>query len=245
MKIEVLFPEICNLYGELANMRYLRESAPELEFVETSIKEKPAFIDEDIALVYLGTMTESAQIKVINALRPYIEKIKARIDEGKAFLITGNAMEVFGKEIIEDDKKVIDGLGIFDFVAKRSSLHRVNSLYVGDFVPSEGEDAIKVVGFKSLFGYSFGDGLKEKLFDTVLGYGTNEEIKEEGIRCNNFMATYLTGPLLILNPLMAKWIMEEFLGIEDAKPVHFEAAMDAYNYRLKEYLSPGKGWIYH
>ena len=26
MKIEVLFPEVCNLYGDLANIRYLKKS---------------------------------------------------------------------------------------------------------------------------------------------------------------------------------------------------------------------------
>ena len=33
MKIEVLYPEICNLYGDLGNIRYLQKSRPELEDV--------------------------------------------------------------------------------------------------------------------------------------------------------------------------------------------------------------------
>ena len=28
MKIEVLYPEICNLYGDLGNIRYLQISSP-------------------------------------------------------------------------------------------------------------------------------------------------------------------------------------------------------------------------
>ena len=28
MKIEVLYPEICNLYGDLGNIRYLSEELP-------------------------------------------------------------------------------------------------------------------------------------------------------------------------------------------------------------------------
>lgn len=28
MKIEVLFPEICNLYGELGNIKFLKKSYP-------------------------------------------------------------------------------------------------------------------------------------------------------------------------------------------------------------------------
>ncbi len=245
MKIEVLYPELCNLYGELGNIRCLKESLPDAEIIETHIKDKPRFLDEEINLVYMGTMTERAQLLVIEALAPHKNTISERIAAGQTVLVTGNAFEVFGKEIIEDDVKVAEGLGLFNFVAKRSSIHRVNHLYVGDFVSSEGADPIKIVGFKSLFGYSYGDGLKDKLFDTVLGYGTNEEIREEGIRVNNFMATYLTGPLLILNPLFTEWLMNDLMGAKESSVAHREAAMDAYNYRLEEYLRPGKGWKYH
>ncbi|MDD5823846.1 MAG: hypothetical protein PUD55_05480 [Firmicutes bacterium] len=244
MRIEVLYPEICNLFGELGNIRCLKESMPEAEIIETHIKDKPRFLDEDVNLVYMGTMTERSQIMVIEALKPYKDRIKDRIHEGLPMLVTGNAIEVFGKDIIEDDVKVTEGIGLFNFESRRSSIHRVNHLYVGDFKVSDTE-VIKVAGFKSLFGYAYGPAFECKLFDTVLGYGANEEIKEEGIRCHNFMATYLTGPLLILNPPFAQWLMREIMGAKDAVPAHYEAAMEAYNYRIEEYLRPGKGFIYH
>ena len=31
MRAEILFPEVCNLYGDLANIRYLKACCPELE----------------------------------------------------------------------------------------------------------------------------------------------------------------------------------------------------------------------
>ena len=34
MKIEVLFPEICNLCGDLMNVRYLQQSCPEIEVID-------------------------------------------------------------------------------------------------------------------------------------------------------------------------------------------------------------------
>ena len=43
MKVEILFPEICNLCGDLMNMRYLGQCCPELEFIETDIKSRPRF----------------------------------------------------------------------------------------------------------------------------------------------------------------------------------------------------------
>ncbi|MFR7484019.1 MAG: hypothetical protein ACLUVP_01720 [Acutalibacter sp.] len=46
MKIEILFPEFCNLYGDLANMDYLRRCLPQAEFVETSLQEEPLLARE-------------------------------------------------------------------------------------------------------------------------------------------------------------------------------------------------------
>ena len=34
-KIEILFPEFCNLAGDSSNMRYLRKCMPKAEFIET------------------------------------------------------------------------------------------------------------------------------------------------------------------------------------------------------------------
>ena len=65
---------------------------------------------------------------------------------------------------------------------------------------------MKIVGFKSQFTHSYWeDGTEASpLFMTERGPGLNPEIKEEGIRLNNFMATYVIGPLLILNPPFAQ-----------------------------------------
>ena len=62
MKIEVLYPEIANLYGDLENVIYLQKSNPEIEVVETHLTDVPLFVSEKPALVYMGTMTERAQL---------------------------------------------------------------------------------------------------------------------------------------------------------------------------------------
>ncbi len=53
MKIEILFPEFCNIYGDYGNIIYLKECLPEAEFIETSLNEEPKFITEDVDLVYM------------------------------------------------------------------------------------------------------------------------------------------------------------------------------------------------
>ncbi len=254
MKIEILFPEICNLYGELFNIRYLRESlessvhldtgAPvyDIEIIETHLNDKPAFVREAPDLIYMGTMTENSQKLAIRKLIQYKNDLKKCIDNGVNFLLTGNAVEVFGKQIYEDDELVTEGLGLIDICAKRSSIDRYNSLYVGEFDPGY-DEKIKIVGFKSLFGFIYGPDVENYAFNTLLGYASNLDTTCEGIRINNLIATSVIGPLLVLNPLLTKWYMNDVFEV-GFDPAYFKEAMDSYNSRVEEYLTPGKGWKY-
>ena len=76
MKIEVLYPEVCNLYGDLMNIEYLRRSCGDIEVVKTDLKEPPLFVSETPALIYMGSMPERAQELAIAALTPYKERIR-------------------------------------------------------------------------------------------------------------------------------------------------------------------------
>lgn len=244
MKIEVLFPEICNLYGELENVKYLAKSCSDAQLIETHINEEPFFVSDEPELIYMGAMTESAQLIAIEKLTPYKDRIEELIEKGVVFLITGNALEVFGRTIEDKDGTVVECLGLFDITARRDMMNRFNSLYIGDF-RTDDADEMKIVGFKSQFTHSYwnaGADVKP-LFITGRGPGLNPDIKEEGIRANNFMATYIIGPLLVLNPPFARYILK-LCGIEDPVMIFEEAAEDAYKARVAEYSDPDTGFYY-
>lgn len=229
MKIEVLFPEVCNLYGDLANIRYLKQSFKNIEIIETKLTDEPYFLKHTPTLIYMGTMTEHNQELVIKALEPYKKRIQELIDKNVYFLITGNALEIFGKEIICDDGRKIKCLNIYETTAKRDMLHRFNSLYVGTY-----ED-INIVGFKSQFTHSYTTKKYTPLFKTIKSCGLNKETMDEGIKINNFMATYVIGPLLLLNPYFTKNLASK-LGIKDTTLAFEEACIDAYQYRYEDYM---------
>jgi CobQ-like glutamine amidotransferase family enzyme len=236
MKFEVLYPEVAYLYGDLANIDYLHRAVPEAELIRTSLKTPPAFLGGDVDLIYLCSMTERAQELVIAALLPYKDKINELIDRGTVFLATGNALEIFIRQIENEDGTKLAALGLFELTAKRRMLDRYNALYLGKFGDT------KIVGLKSQFAHCYGEN-GDALFETLRGAGRSPGDVKEGLRRNNFMATYVLGPLLIMNPLFTKHILG-LLGLADRALPFEDAAMDSYKLRLEEYSDPKRGFDY-
>lgn len=237
MKAEVLFPEVGNLSGDLMNIRYLKQCCNALEIVETDLKSRPAFLDEEVALVYMGTATETGLALAAEALRPYRGEIRTKIDAGQLMLLTGNAQEVFGNYIDSDQAERMEGLGILPIHAEYHMMQRHNSFFLGTF----GET--KIVGFKSLFGHTYPDSECEALFHTLRGVGRSGGSEDEGYRMNNLLATALTGPLLVLNPPFTKTLLR-MMGAEDDTLAFEEAAMEAYRVRVAEFSDEHRDPIY-
>ncbi len=229
MKIEVLFPEYANLFGDMGNLLYLKACLPDAEFIETAMNDTPRFMDEPVDLIYMGPMSEPAQEKVIARLMPCKEKLRELIEGGTCFLFTGNAVEVLYREI-EDGNRKIPGLGLFDLTAKRNFVHRHNSNFLGKF---EGMD---IVGCKSQFTMAYGDNAQMYFAKAERGIGLNRDTPLEGIRKNNFIGTYLVGPLLVMNPPFMRWLLT-LLGAEPSLAYN-DAMEQAYAQRLKEFRDP-------
>lgn len=243
MKIEILFPEVCNLYGDLQNVYYLQRSCNEIEIVETNLKNKPLFLDEDVALVYIGSTTEKGLTLAYESLLPYKANICKKIDNGQLILATGNALDIFGNYIQVDEKTKINGLGIINTYAMYDMLLRHNSFFVGDFIDDHGKK-IEIVGFKSLFGHTYPvDKNTKPLFTTTKGTGQNPLLKNEGFRKNNFLLTHLIGPIVILNPSFAKYLLR-LMHAKDDTLAFEDTAFESYNLRLKEFKEPTRSPFY-
>ncbi len=224
MVIEVLYPEICCLYSDQVNAEYLHACLPKAKIINTRTYEKPYFADKTPDFVYMGSLPESKQALVIKKLLPYRERIRELIDKGVMFLITGNAMDVFG-QYIQRGSQHIDALGMFDFHIVQDMDDRHNYIFVGEY-----ED-IKIVGYKSTFSQVV--GMKgEPLFKMIKG----AENQDDGLRVNNFMLSSLIGPLLVMNPLFLKKLLKK-LDLPDTIAFE-EEAMESYEYRLQQLMRP-------
>lgn len=245
MKIEYLFPEITGIFGDHANIDILERSVPNAEVISTSLNSEPRFISEEIDLVYMGSMTELSQKIVIERLNKYKNKIIEKIEDGQNFLITGNALEIFGNGIKDVGKFVfeenggpfLEGLGIFNFDTERDMINKYNSLWLGEY---EGE---KLTGLRSQFTRSFYREDIAPLFKVLRGPGLNEDISIEGIKYKGFRGTYTLGPLFIMNPNYLEKVLGE-LGVEEYSIPFRDSIFLAHDERVKEYSNPDTGYLY-
>ncbi len=231
MRIEILFPEYCNLFADSSNMKYLKMCVPDAEFINTDYMSCPIFVNEDVDMIYMGAMTEKMQEMVIKKLMPYKERIRELIEKDTIFLITSNAIEIFGNYIENEDGSKIEALGLFDFYAKRNLMKRFNCLLRGHF------EEIPVLGFKTQFTMAYSDNFKNGFIKVDRGTGMNPDIEYEGIKYKNFYGTYLVGPFLIVNPLFTKYLLQK-LGVDNPSLAFEDVIMEAYDRRMKEFMDP-------
>lgn len=227
MKIELLYSEINNHFGDRGHVDLLKSLFPEALFIETPLVHQPSFTKEKIDLIYLGPGSEKSQEKILERLTPYKEYIKEEMEKETAMLFFGNSAEILGKQI-ED----FPALGLFDYTAKRQMMKRINALFLGKLEEAD----FDIVAFRSQFTQVYAGEKDYPLFKTLRGEGRNTEDKNEGILYKNFLASHLMGPLLIMNPLLLQWYLRR-IGKDRPIP-HFDTMMEAYEIRRKEFHDP-------
>lgn len=231
MLVEILFNESCNLFGDGQNADYLKASLPDADFVYTSLTDTPCFVEKEPDLIYIGSMSESIQRRVIEKLLPLKQRLEMLIEKGTAILATGNAGEVFCKHISYVTEEIeTDGLGIFDLTVKTNLFDRYNGKVLADF------NEFQIVGFRSQFSMIYGDNSENYFVKCQRGIGINRNSNLEGMRKNNLICTQIIGPILPLNPFFCEYLIG-LTGI-NAQAAYRDAAMAAYEQRVKEFNDP-------
>ena len=113
---------------------------------------------------------------------------------------------------------------------KNDLFRRYNGKFLGDVA------GIPVVGFRSQFSYIYGDNSGCYFAENPRAIGINPQTKLEGMRRKNFIGTQVLGPILPLNPLFTEYLLK-LAGCE-AQAAYRDAAMAAYEQRLKEFRDP-------
>lgn len=231
MTIEILFNEVCGLYGDAQNAAYLQATLPDAEFIFTPLTDEPYFVRNTPDMLLIGSMSEETQRRVIEKLLPLKARLEELVNAGIPILATGNAGEIFAKKIhYKTEKITTDALGLFDLTVENDLFDRYNGKVLGEF------DGMELVGFRSQFSFLYGDNSENYFLKCRRGKGINRDSDLEGMRKNNLICTQLLGPIFPLNPQFCEY----FIGLSgvSATAAYKDAAMSAYEQRLKEFKDP-------
>jgi CobQ-like glutamine amidotransferase family enzyme len=231
MIIEVLFAEVCNLYGDPQNVEYLSRTMPDARIIHTTLDAKPFFAESRPEMIIICSMSDGIQHTVVEKLLEYRDRLISLIEDNVVILATGNACEVFCSDIENVTLETkFKGLEIFPYNVKIDWFDRYNGKVLADL------DGLTVTGFKSQFSMIYGDNSGEYFVKVDRGIGINRESKLEGFRRNNFIGTHILGPILPLNPEFCEYLIS-LTGIK-ATAAFKDVAMDAYLQRVKEFSDP-------
>lgn len=229
MRIEIMYPELCCLYGDKGNTMFLQQCLPEAEFIFTQLNERPHFLDEQIDLCCMYSMSEQSQELILSRLLNWKAEIAQKLSGNTTmFLFTGNALELLGQYIEREDGSRQECLGIFETYAKRHAPSRFNTL-----IQTEFED-MTLLGYTSRFSDTYNLSEELAMSHVTIGSGANPQSKLEGIRKDRIIASYLLGPLLVANPDFAKWLLQQ-LGVKEPTLPFEEALYLSYETRRKEF----------
>lgn len=221
INIAFLYYDLMNLYGEIGNIKaltnYLNTQKVKYEVHYLTIKDELDFKKYDF--VYIGYGTENNREIIFNHLQKYTEDIKEYIENNKYFLVTGNALSLFGKSI--DDKLY---LNIFDFEVKSEKRSANEAMFKFKDIKEE------IIAFQNQQEYII--NYENPLFECITGRGYLENNTNEGVHYKNFYGTYLIGPLLSRSPYFLEFLAHQIIT---EKNPNFKIKKNKLNLEKKAY----------
>lgn len=212
MKITIahLFYDLLNLYGESGNILALKQ-ALEKQGIEVELKnlsiDNEDWNLQDVDFIYIGAGTENNQKIALDYLKDYKSEILELIEKNKMFLVTGNSIELFGKNIVNGNDQ-LECLSIFEYFTKRYE-ERLVSECIFRFEQIES----KILGFENHQGKTMES--EHPMFVVEKGFGNEDNAETEGYMYKNFYATYLLGPILARNPALLEHFSKTLILMKD------------------------------
>ena len=197
MKINILclYYDLMNLYGDTGNVKVIEHHLNDLKIdynIEyLSIDDKLDLSKYD--LILMGASTENNRFICLNHIKKYKKELNDAINKNKFFLVTGNALGMFGKKLYDKD-----ALGLFDFEVSEKEERISKEVVLDNNICSP------IYGFMN---HS----------DEIINNSNNNLFNDEGIHYKNFYGTYVLGPILSRNPEFLEYFLNKLLTSKDKK----------------------------
>ncbi len=210
--IAFMYYDLLELYGDRGNITVL-ESILKFNNINYNIDKITINDNIDISnydFVFLGGGTDQNQILVEEDLKSR-KKQMISVMENKGFILcVCGGYQMFGKYYLDAHNNKIQGLDIFDYYTEASNKRCVGNIKIKSKIKFN-NSYIDIIGFENHSGITKGITYKDCFGEVINGNGNEYESSYEGFMSDNFIGTYIHGPLLPKNPYIAKYIIEKVL----------------------------------
>lgn len=226
IRVAHLYPDLLNIYADRGNIAVLERRAElrghALEVIPVGPGTPMRFTDVD--LVYIGGGQDHEQAMIAPDLARRGDALIDAVSGGVALLAVCGGYQLLGRGYRGRDGESMAGVGLFPHVTEAGDTRMIGDILL-DCPLEPGRDPVAVVGFENHVGRTRLDDGATPLGRVIAGYGNDGVSGHEGCRVGRAIGTYLHGPLLPRNPLLAdmvlRWALEHRLGVpvDDLAPL--------------------------
>ena len=227
LRIASLLPELLGTYGDGGNAMVLARRARlrGIEVMEFAVSRGDAVPDADIYL--LGGGEDGPQVAASLWLAQHAD-LASRLANGAVVLGVCAGFQILGEYFPAHDGIHQAGLGLLDMRTERGGEKRCVGELAATIDPAFDESQSWLSGFENHAGRtSLGEDLKP-LGRVLRGVGNGGSLGTEGAWTQQIVGTYLHGPVLARNPVLA----DKLLGM--VNPVFAEGEIEDGTALLRE-----------
>ncbi len=202
-----MYPNLMNLYGDRGNLLCLQKRlgwyGHQGEIAPVNLNDQLDF--KQIDMLFMGGGSDREQGLAYNDLLLKADKLMQEIENGLPVLCICGAYQLLGKYYKSYDGTTMNGLGFFDLHTEGKKERLIGNILLSSEIDGQ---KITVAGFENHGGRTYLNDNNLQPFGTVIkGHGNNGEDGSEGLKFRNLIGTYLHGPLLPKNPVIADFFI--------------------------------------
>jgi len=243
-----LYYDLMNTYGDRGNVMLLASRAQsrgiETEIIEASVDTPSSELAKADILFMGGAEDWQQEIVSKDLTGKKLKVLKHKITHGTPALFICGAYQFLGEYYVTADGKKLPGLSILPFYTeqKKESEKRL----IGDiivkvthpiFAPYHAPNKpYYLIGFENHGGRTVIPQTSDAIGKTVVGFGNNDTDQHEGFVYQNTIGTYLHGPILARNPMIADFLLAKALLVTYNEKIDLAPLNDEIIQKNRKYL---------
>jgi CobQ-like glutamine amidotransferase family enzyme len=207
-----VYPREMSIYGDLGNTRCLAWRARRHGYDVEVVDHHPGTVlPSEAHLLMGGGGQDSGQARVEEDLAANAATLTALARDGVPMLMICGMYQLFGNAFITVDGVELPGLGILDVTTRGRSERMIGRVVVDTPMGT-------AVGYENHSGATELAPGQEPFGRVRVGHGNNGEDGTEGALRHHVIGSYLHGPILPANPVVADWLIGHAVQAATGRP---------------------------